>query len=220
MNLGRNVAVRRHRGGVGRAATVVLFATLVSYAARADQTVQVGPDLTFSPATVTVSPGETVTWQFQALHTTTSDSQSGPETWDSGVLTSGQSFSHTFSTPGSYPYYCAIHSVPGGTMMNGVVMVSGGVTATPTLPAPTPTTTPTTIASTTPTLTPTTTPTTILVTTPTTTPVASPTPAPSGTPLPGAPATGVPDLGSVGRAILAIALAAAGIAALYLLQRR
>lgn len=90
----------------------------------ADQTVQVGPGLSFSPSTATVGPGETVTWQFQAFHTSTSDSRTGPEVWDSGFLSSG-SFAHTFQTPGTYPYYCQVHSVPGGTAMNGVVIVTG-----------------------------------------------------------------------------------------------
>ncbi len=104
----------------------------------ADQTVQVGPANAFSPPTVTVAPGEAVIWSFQAFHTSTSDTQTGPEVWDSGFLSTG-TFSHTFTTPGSYPYYCQVHSSPGGTMMNGVVIVSGlGVTPTAT---PSPTTT-------------------------------------------------------------------------------
>ena len=107
---------------------------------RADQTVQVGPSTVFSPSTVTVSPGEAVIWNFQAFHTSTSDTSAGPEVWDSGFLSSG-TFSHTFQTPGSYPYYCQVHSVPGGTVMNGVVQVLGaGVTPTST-PIP-PTSTP------------------------------------------------------------------------------
>jgi hypothetical protein len=71
----------------------------------------------------------------------------GPEVWDSGFLSSG-TFSHTFTTPGNYPYYCQVHSVPGGTAMNGVVIVSGlGATATPTAtvtPTPLPTAPPVT----------------------------------------------------------------------------
>jgi plastocyanin len=119
-------------------------AALATVAAATDQTVQVGPGLSFSPSTVTVGPGETVTWQFQAFHTSTSDSQTGAEVWDSGFLSSG-SFSHTFQTPGTYPYYCQVHSVPGGTAMNGVVIVSGAgppppppATATPVSPTSTP----------------------------------------------------------------------------------
>lgn len=128
------------RRGVPSAALLFAFAGLVSL--RADQTVQVGPGLSFSPSTVTVAPGEAVIWDFQAFHTSTSDTSSGPEVWDSGLLSSG-TFSHTFTTPGSYPYYCQVHSVPGGTAMNGVVIVSGaGATPTET-PIATPTASPT-----------------------------------------------------------------------------
>jgi hypothetical protein len=45
-------------------------------------------------------------------------------------------FAHTFGTAGSYPYYCAIHSFPGGTNMNGVVNV---VQPAPTLASVSPT---------------------------------------------------------------------------------
>ncbi|HEX9148413.1 MAG TPA: plastocyanin/azurin family copper-binding protein [Thermoanaerobaculia bacterium] len=130
-------------GGMNRPRLLVaVLAALAPCAAAGDQMVQVGPGISFSPATLTVAPGETVTWSFQAFHTSTSDSQTGPETWDSGLLSSG-TFSHTFQTPGTYPYYCAVHSYAGGTAMNGVVEVSGaGATATPTptrtaTPAPT-----------------------------------------------------------------------------------
>lgn len=192
-----------------------------------DQTVQVGPGMTFSPASVTVAPGETVTWNFNELHTSTSDSQIGPETWDSGQLSSG-TFSHTFNTPGTYPYHCFIHSFPGGTLMNGVVEVSGGgttptPTATPpTQPTPTATFTPPGATPTaTPTLagvaTPTATPTTPALATPTATP---PPPGPSATPGSGVGPAGIPDLDAGGRALLALALAAAGIAALLLTHRR
>ncbi|MGZ8831106.1 MAG: cupredoxin domain-containing protein, partial [Thermoanaerobaculia bacterium] len=84
--------------------------------------VSVGPGFSFSPPTVTVAPGDTVRWNFLATHTTTSDLQTGPEVWDSGLMSSGF-FTHTFNTPGNYPYYCFLHSSPGGTFMNGVVPV-------------------------------------------------------------------------------------------------
>jgi plastocyanin len=109
----------------------------------ADQTVTVGPGMTFTPANVTVVPGETVTWTFAGIpHSTTSEATSGPEFWDSGVVVlTGATFSHTFSTPGSYPYYCSVHSSPGGTAMNGVVQVIIPVTPTQTA-TPTPAQTP------------------------------------------------------------------------------
>jgi plastocyanin len=204
---------------------LALSAVLVPCGAlAADQTVQVGPGLSFSPTNVTVAPGEMVTWEFHELHTSTSDSQSGPEAWDSGMRTSG-TFSHTFNSPGTYPYYCGVHSFPGGTMMNGVVEVSGGgatptptttptslasPTQTPTSPAP-PTATPTSLAS------PTQTPTSPALSTPTATPISG---VPTTTPIGGPPAAGIPDLGAGGRLLLAVTLAGAGLAVLLFLQRR
>jgi plastocyanin len=111
---------------------------------RADQTVTIGPGIAFNPSTVTVVPGERVTWTWAASsHTTTSDSFAGPEVWNSGIQPFGASFSHVFTTAGSFPYYCAVHSFPGGTAMNGVVQVVLP-TATPTpsvtaVPPPSPT---------------------------------------------------------------------------------
>lgn len=40
----------------------------------------------------------------------------------SGELVPGASYSHVFLEPGSYPYYCSIHGVPGKGMY-GVVVV-------------------------------------------------------------------------------------------------
>ncbi len=88
----------------------------------ANLTVEVGPGLTFTPGNITVKVGDTVTWVFRAFHTTTSDARTGAEVWDSGSKSSG-SFAHKFTTPGTYPYYCAIHSFAGGTAMNAVVHV-------------------------------------------------------------------------------------------------
>ena len=116
-----------------RVRLLVLAVLFRAAAAAADQTVDVGPGLAFNPATVTVAPGETVTWIWQdAPHSSTSDATSGPEVWNSGVQATGATFSHTFQTPGDYPYYCLVHSFPGGTFMNGLVRVAQP-TATPTV---------------------------------------------------------------------------------------
>ncbi len=177
-----------------RLAHLFLFALAAAALARADQTVTIGPGLSFSPTTVTIVPGEQVIWNWaDGPHSTTSDSTVGPEVWDSGVQFFGASFSHTFTTPGTYPYYCSVHSFPGGTMMNGVVqVVAATATATPT---PTPTPTPANVPTATPTA------------------VAPPTP----TPTPGAGGVAVPDLGLPGRLVLGAVLAAA---ALFLLLAR
>lgn len=129
---------------------VIALAIAAALPARADQTVTIGPGFAFNPAAVTIVPGETVTWTWAASgHSTTSDAATGPEVWDSGVQNSGFSFSHVFTTAGTFPYYCKVHSFPGGTIMNGVVqVVVPTVTPTPAvtpsasvtpLPAPSPT---------------------------------------------------------------------------------
>lgn len=100
----------------------VFFAGPVSAATFA---VDVGPGLSFNPAAITVAAGDTVTWNFVSPnHTTTSNATTGVDAWDSGVVSPPGSFSHTFVNAGDHPYYCAIHSSPGGTMMNGVVTVT------------------------------------------------------------------------------------------------
>ena len=172
---------------------------LAASVAAADQTVTIGPGLSFVPSSVTVVPGEKVTWTWAGTpHSTTSDATTGPEVWDSGVqFVIGTTFSHTFTTPGTYPYYCRVHSFPGGTMMNGVVQV---VAATAT---PTPSATPTVTLSPSPTPVPS-----------APTPTASPVP-PSSTPTPAGAGVAVPDLGLGGRALLALGLA---LAALLLLN--
>ena len=52
--------------------------------------------------------------------------------FDSGLFGSGKTFSHTFTIPGTYPYYCIPHGAPGRTGMAGTVVVSAG----PARPAP------------------------------------------------------------------------------------
>ncbi len=73
----------------------------------------------FNPASIVVAVGETVTWTNKdtAPHTVTIISMIG-ETFDSGQLEAGQTYSHTFSTAGTYPYKCSLH--PG---MRGSVIV-------------------------------------------------------------------------------------------------
>lgn len=61
----------------------------------------------YSPANIQVKAGTTVTWSNQdtAPHTVTF--RNGMK--DSGVLQKGQTFSYTFTTPGTYQYYCTVH---------------------------------------------------------------------------------------------------------------
>jgi plastocyanin len=123
----------------------------------------------YSPASLTVNVGDTVTWTNMdtAPHTVTVTS--GPEKFASANLAKGESFSFTFSKAGTYAYYCAVHPD-----MKATVTVAG--TAPAPAPTPTPTTHPT--PAPTPTATPTTHP------TPAPTPTATTTPTPTSTPMP------------------------------------
>ena len=71
----------------------------------------------FNPGTITVKAGDTVTWtqKDSAPHTVTATS--GPEMFDSGTLNKGQTFSHTFTKPGTYEYQCSIHPSMRGTVI-------------------------------------------------------------------------------------------------------
>ena len=64
----------------------------------------------FAPATITIKSGTKVTWtnQDSVQHTATSI-LSPPESFDSGLLARGESFSFTFTKPGTYDYHCTPH---------------------------------------------------------------------------------------------------------------
>ncbi len=87
-------------------------------------TVDVRADNTFSPATVTIAPGESVTWEWAegvGRHNVVPDAE---EPASSGILRDGPfTYTHTFNTPGTYRYYCAAHGAPGGVGMSGIVVV-------------------------------------------------------------------------------------------------
>jgi plastocyanin len=78
------------------------------------------------PATIDVPRGATVVWTntSQTNHTVTDDPNkaanksdaglpNGADSWDSGPLGPGATFTHIFNTPGQYMYFCAIHETQG-----------------------------------------------------------------------------------------------------------
>lgn len=73
----------------------------------------------FQPGEITVEAGTEITWtnQDSVSHTTTSDD----EMWDSGALSSDETFSFTFDEPGTYSYICTIHP----SQMQATVIVEG-----------------------------------------------------------------------------------------------
>ena len=120
-------------------AAVVVFVAMVltsapSHAATTNVTIV---DYAFSPASITVHVGDTITWTNQdtAPHTVTSSS--GPAKLDSPQLEKGQSWSFTFTKAGDYEYYCAVHPD-----MKGKVIVVGDDTATTAPPSTTTTAAP------------------------------------------------------------------------------
>ena len=77
-------------------------------------------DFAFSPASLTIQVGSTVTWTNNGptAHTTTSDAS----TWNSGTISApsgggaygggaaGGSYQFVFAAPGTYGYHCALHA--------------------------------------------------------------------------------------------------------------
>jgi plastocyanin len=92
-------------------------------------------DFKFTPATVTIHTGDTITWTNDGPSEHTATASNG--SFDTGILKKGQSGSHTFTQPGTYAYICTIHP-----FMHGTIVVLASTTTTTTTTS-TPTTTPT-----------------------------------------------------------------------------
>jgi plastocyanin len=104
----------------------VLVALLVPAvpALAANQTVTATGLNTFSPRTVTVNTGDMVTWNngsgFHNVHFDDNSFDMPPS------ATSGAwSVSRTFTSPGTFRYYCEAHGGPNGSGMSGTVWVNG-----------------------------------------------------------------------------------------------
>lgn len=74
----------------------------------------------FSPTSISINTGDTVTWTWVGgFHTVTANDNS----WDSGFLGTPATYHHQFNTAGQFPYYCIVHSTPQGSAQNGVINV-------------------------------------------------------------------------------------------------
>lgn len=97
-------------------------------------TVDMTAQARFVPASVTIHVGEAVEWRNTATglaHTVTLDPAkaanaanvalpSGAQTFDSGSISPGGSYQHTFTVAGTYKYFCVPHETFG---MVGTVVV-------------------------------------------------------------------------------------------------
>jgi hypothetical protein len=79
-------------------------------------------DFRFTPATITIRVGETVTWTNAGPSAHTASVRDG--SFDTGVLQRGQSASHTFTRAGTFSYFCRIHP-----FMQGSVVVLAAATS-------------------------------------------------------------------------------------------
>ena len=104
---------------VATAFWVVLLVAAATFAARSAPATDAEVDIdqfTFTPQHVTVKAGGTVTWtnEDDVPHTIASSSK----LFKSKALDTGDKFSFTFTTPGTYEYFCSLHP-----HMTGAVVV-------------------------------------------------------------------------------------------------
>jgi plastocyanin len=118
------------RGRIGGAAIGVALALALSVApsvVAADHTVDI-VGFSFSPQTMTIQVGDTVTWANSDAqgHTATADDGS----WQTGTIAGNTSKSLSFATAGTFAYHCAIHR-----QMTATLVVTAAAPATDTAPA-------------------------------------------------------------------------------------
>jgi len=91
---------------------VVLFGTAPAWAGSATVTIN---DFAFSPASISVHPGDSVIWNNQDSEPHTATAVDG-KSFDTGAIDPGTSASLVFPKRGEYAYHCAIHPEMVGTV--------------------------------------------------------------------------------------------------------
>jgi amicyanin len=112
----RTINARIH---VATAFGVVLLVAAATFAARSAPATDAEVDIdqfTFLPQRITVKAGTTVTWinEDDVPHTVASSGK----VFKSKALDTADKFSFTFTTPGTYDYFCSLHP-----HMTGAVVV-------------------------------------------------------------------------------------------------
>lgn len=91
----------------------------------------------YGPSSLMVTVGDTVTWTNRDTAAHDVVTTSGPASFRSKLLAKGQSYSYTFTVPGTYQYYCSVHPT-----MRASVMVHAKPSRTTAAPRPPATRTP------------------------------------------------------------------------------
>ncbi|MCB8882696.1 cupredoxin family copper-binding protein [Acidisoma cellulosilytica] len=97
-------------------AMVFSVALLIAPLAQAATLAVTVDDYSFAPDSITIHPGDTVSWQNNDSVPHTATALDG-KSFDSGTLDPGARWSFTFKMPGHYPYRCAIHPDMRGTII-------------------------------------------------------------------------------------------------------
>ena len=97
------------------ALTAAALLALAAVAPASGAEIKVGIDnFTFNPKVVTVKAGDTIVWtNNDDIPHTVAD----PGKFKSKALDTGDSYSFTFTTPGSYGYFCSLHPHMTGTIV-------------------------------------------------------------------------------------------------------
>jgi amicyanin len=96
---------------------LLLAAALSTAPARAADAAATIDNFTFSPPVLTVAIGTKVTWtnRDDIPHTVTDADH--PKEIKSPALDTGDSYSRTFTAPGTYHYFCSLHPHMQGTVV-------------------------------------------------------------------------------------------------------
>ncbi|WP_375281405.1 cupredoxin family copper-binding protein [Pseudooctadecabacter sp.] len=97
-----------------RAATAAAALPLLATVARAETHVVTIKNMAFSPADLTIAPGDTVTWVNEDRMRHSAEDLNGA--FDTGLLGRGDSASLTFGNSGSFSYRCGPHRNMRGTI--------------------------------------------------------------------------------------------------------
>ncbi len=124
-------SIRRRVAGAAIGGTLALTVSGAgSIALAADHGVDIA-GFAFSPRTITVAVGDTVTWTNADAqgHTATADEGA----FDTGRISGGSSASATFPTAGTFAYHCSIHPA-----MTATIVVRAGAASPPATDTPDP----------------------------------------------------------------------------------